>query len=129
MVHGVALNRCRENTAHVRQSRPDSGLGFQVKVLKPLSSCCLFARKRDPKPETLSAAEVPRLEATSLHPTSYTLHPTPYTPYPTPYALALTPNTPHPTPYTLHLREGAEVGARDVVHGVPEHPPSRHLSK
>jgi len=27
--------RCRANMAHVRQSRPDSGLGFQVKVLKP----------------------------------------------------------------------------------------------
>ena len=27
-------NRCRPNLAHIRQSRPDSGLGFQVKVLK-----------------------------------------------------------------------------------------------
>ena len=25
---------CRANVAHVRQSRPDSGLGFQVNVLK-----------------------------------------------------------------------------------------------
>ena len=25
---------CRENTAHIRQSRPDSGLAFQVKALK-----------------------------------------------------------------------------------------------
>jgi len=31
---GVRTIRCRVNTAHVRQSRPDSGLGFQVKVLK-----------------------------------------------------------------------------------------------
>ena len=30
------------NMAHISQSRPDSGLGFQVKVLK----CCIFARKR-----------------------------------------------------------------------------------
>jgi len=30
---GVQSYRCRENVAHVRQSRPDSGLGFQVKVL------------------------------------------------------------------------------------------------
>ena len=28
--------RCRANVAHVRQSRPDSGLGFQVKVLNTL---------------------------------------------------------------------------------------------
>jgi hypothetical protein len=28
------LPRCRVNMAHRRQSRPDSGLGFQVKVLK-----------------------------------------------------------------------------------------------
>jgi len=28
--------RCRANMAHIRQSRPDSGLDFQVKVLKPL---------------------------------------------------------------------------------------------
>jgi hypothetical protein len=28
--------RCRANTAHIRQSRPDSGLDFQVKVLQPL---------------------------------------------------------------------------------------------
>ena len=27
------LNRCRENMARVRQSRPDSGLGFQTKSL------------------------------------------------------------------------------------------------
>jgi len=26
--------RCRANMAHMRQSRPDSGLGFQVKVLE-----------------------------------------------------------------------------------------------
>ena len=29
--------RCRANVAHVRQSRPDSGLGFQAIVLKTLS--------------------------------------------------------------------------------------------
>ena len=27
--------RCRANMAHIRQSRPDSGLGFQVDVLEP----------------------------------------------------------------------------------------------
>ena len=29
------VSRCRANMAHIRQSRPDSGLGFQVIVLKP----------------------------------------------------------------------------------------------
>ena len=28
-------DRCRANMAHVRQSRPESSLGFQVTVLKP----------------------------------------------------------------------------------------------
>ena len=28
-------NRCRANVAHIRQSRPDSGLGFQSKLLSP----------------------------------------------------------------------------------------------
>ena len=36
--------RCRANMAHIRQSRPDYGLGFPF--LKNVSSCCLFARKR-----------------------------------------------------------------------------------
>jgi len=30
-VYGDA--RCRANMAHIRQSRPDSGLGFQTKVI------------------------------------------------------------------------------------------------
>ena len=29
--------RCRANVAHMSQSRPDSGLGFQVKVLQTFS--------------------------------------------------------------------------------------------
>ena len=32
----VPLNRRRVNMPHIRQSRPDSGLGFQVLVLKTL---------------------------------------------------------------------------------------------
>ena len=28
------LGRFRENMAHIRQSRPDSGLGFKVKVVE-----------------------------------------------------------------------------------------------
>jgi len=58
---GERLDRLqRANVAHIRQSRPDSGLGLQVKVLKPgkstflkvpfqvkvlKKSCSLFARK------------------------------------------------------------------------------------
>ena len=30
----ILRSRCRANVAHIRQSRPDSGPGFQVKVLK-----------------------------------------------------------------------------------------------
>ena len=36
------------NLAHIRQSMPDYGLGFQVKVDKTHSRCSLFARKRLP---------------------------------------------------------------------------------
>ena len=44
--------RCRANSAHVRQSRPDSGLGFKVEVLNMFS---IFAQKRtDHAPTTLS---------------------------------------------------------------------------
>ena len=30
MLHGICPGRCRANMAHIRQSRPDSGLGFKV---------------------------------------------------------------------------------------------------
>jgi len=30
----LVSSRCRANVAHIRQSRPDSGLGFIAKVLK-----------------------------------------------------------------------------------------------
>ena len=29
------IKKKKKDVAHIRQSRPDSGLGFQVKVLKP----------------------------------------------------------------------------------------------
>jgi hypothetical protein len=31
---GASAGRCRANSAHIRQSRPDSGLHFQAAVLK-----------------------------------------------------------------------------------------------
>ena len=40
-----SLPRCRANSAHIRQSMPDSGLGFQVKVLKTFK-LLIFPRKR-----------------------------------------------------------------------------------
>ena len=38
--------RCRANMAHIRQSRPDSGLAFQVKVPKTQLRRFIVARKR-----------------------------------------------------------------------------------
>ena len=35
-------NRCRANMAHTRQSRPDSGLGFEVKALTFLLLLLLY---------------------------------------------------------------------------------------
>jgi hypothetical protein len=32
--YGESTDRCRANMAHIRQSRPDYGLGFQAKVRK-----------------------------------------------------------------------------------------------
>ena len=34
---GVGVGHCRANMAHIRQSRPDSGLGLQVRVIKNFS--------------------------------------------------------------------------------------------
>ena len=44
--HQTVKARIRANMALIRHSRPDSGLGIQVKVLKKVSSWTLFARKR-----------------------------------------------------------------------------------
>ena len=101
-------SRCREQMAHVRQSRPGSGLGFQVKVLVffkvfPLCSEAMRDAGRDPTPYTLHPKPCflhPR--PCSLHPTPYTLHPTPYTLHSTPYNLPPTPYILHHTPHTLH---------------------------
>jgi len=34
----AAFGHCRAKVAHTKQSRPDSGLGFQVEILKTLGS-------------------------------------------------------------------------------------------
>ena len=39
----ISLSRCRANMAHIRQSRPDSGLGF---VGNAFLSCSFFVRRR-----------------------------------------------------------------------------------
>ena len=38
--------RCRANSTHVRQKRPDSGFGLQKKVPTPFFRCSLFAWKQ-----------------------------------------------------------------------------------
>jgi len=45
--------RSRANIAHIRQPRPDPGLGFKVKAIKKIR-CSLFAWKRRPTPPTSS---------------------------------------------------------------------------
>jgi len=57
--------RCRANMAHVRQSRPDSGLGFQAKVLKIFSSVpSSFGPGVEPLP---SCQDPPRCRAKMEH--------------------------------------------------------------
>jgi hypothetical protein len=51
--------RCRANMAHIRQSRPDSGLGSQAKVPKP---CKLFPHRS----EAVSASSLPGFKPTTL---------------------------------------------------------------
>ena len=40
-----AMRRCRANVAPSRESRPDSGLGFQVKVLKSFKRVPSFVER------------------------------------------------------------------------------------
>ena len=91
---GFRRGRCRANPAHIRQSGPDSALGFRAKVIKALLSVpILLGRGRNGLREwwrSLSSG------------TLYTLHHTPHTLHPTPCTMHLTPYTPHPSPYTLH---------------------------
>ena len=42
----AGTHHCRANMAHVRQSRPDHGLGLSLKSPGNVFSCSLFARKR-----------------------------------------------------------------------------------
>jgi hypothetical protein len=119
---------CRANMAHTRQSRPDSSIGFWVRVVTPFdgvpslleSGALRFARNLpcsaprldcqpasilQPSPCTLHPTPYTHtlhLTPYTLHPAPYTLHPTPYTLQPAPYNLHLTPFTLHSTPCTLH---------------------------
>ena len=43
--------RCRANVAHIRQSRPDSGLGSQGKVVKTLQVLSSSLRSGEVEPE------------------------------------------------------------------------------
>jgi len=51
---GFPPDRLRANMAHMRQSRPDFVLGFQVKVLKPIdvSPSALGSKSPDWRPST-----------------------------------------------------------------------------
>jgi len=65
----VFRSRCPTKSAHVRQSKPDSGLGFQVTVLKPFLTCSLFAGKRSCESGFDGGEDCSsRREAYALHP-------------------------------------------------------------
>ena len=85
--------------AHIRQSRPDSGICNTAKVRFYKTFKARFYKTVKVRfYETVKARFERSDEAVQKdapHPTPYTLHPTPYTLLPTPYSL-------HPTPYTLH---------------------------
>ena len=72
--------RCRTNISHIRQSRPEFGLGCQTKKIRTYPVV----------PSSLGSGG-------GLHPT-YTRHPT-YSLHPAPYTLHPAPHTLHPTPY------------------------------
>ena len=58
----------RANSAQIRQSRPESGLGCQIKVLQNLSSCSILARKRrGSKDLVANGSNAPAEEPFRLH--------------------------------------------------------------
>jgi len=61
--------RSRANAAHVRQSRPDSGLGlshFQDEILQDISSCSLLAEQRMGSKPGAAGSEAPSLAILKL---------------------------------------------------------------
>jgi len=118
--------------AHIRQSRPDYGLFFQVEVLKTCvlqkTSLYFTGARADGRVEAragrLRSAPRPRPPGAApftLHHTLYTLHPTPYTLHPTHTlhpTLDTLPYTLHPTPYTLNPTPDTLLARAPVVSGV-----------
>ena len=71
--------RCRANVAHIRQSKPDFGLGFQVKVLESFTVVPSSLGRGLVTPWSLPGTLWVHGESSAINPTPYTLHPTPYT--------------------------------------------------
>ena len=98
------------------QSRPDSGLGFQGKVMIFFPSCSRFARTRYEEPPPQNCVRFPNPYTpklyTGIFPKPYTLHATPYTLHSTPYTL-------HSTPYTLHSKPCTLKSAPSTIHPKP----------
>ena len=67
VIFGAAVFRCRANMAHTRQSRPDSGRGFQVIVLETVQVLPFFLGSGVHKPSavylTVTRGRIARLEA------------------------------------------------------------------
>ena len=70
LVHPI---RSRESVAHIRQSRPDSSLEFQVEVLETFFSCSLLARKW---PHTIAQCSTRRSSHTKSRSFQRGAHPT-----------------------------------------------------
>ena len=52
ILHSTMIYRCRTNSVHTRQTRPDSDLGFQVSVLTPFTLLPIRSDAADHKPHT-----------------------------------------------------------------------------
>ena len=62
-------DRCRVNMAHIRQSRPEYGLGLQINVLTTFSVCpCRYSGS--PPPSAPAQAHAPQPSSTCTHPFS-----------------------------------------------------------
>ena len=88
--HGAWYICCRANMAHIRQSRPGSGVGFWIKVSAtfsvfrfPLGSGCKVSRCRGTHPVPNSYGAVPHSYHTHTKPAHARTQPgrNPYSPY------------------------------------------------
>jgi len=122
-------NLSRANMAQVRQSRTDSGLGVQVKVLK-IVSCSLFARKRYQGSGVVACTDLPLIQIrgskTLKNNTSEGKWSVPRTPK---YAYTSNRGSPH-DPHTPLQRGGGKHPNSETLHGYlaqKKSPPPRTL--